>query len=41
VYSQSLGSINAAWIGVAVLAVGGVLLPVLGMVPRRASMTAT
>jgi basic amino acid/polyamine antiporter, APA family len=41
VYSQSLGSINAAWIGVAVLAVGGLLLPVLGIVPRRASMTAT
>jgi APA family basic amino acid/polyamine antiporter len=26
VYSQSLGGLNAAWIGIAVLAVGGVLL---------------
>ena len=31
VYSQSLGGLNAAWIGVAVLAIGGVLL-----VPLRA-----
>jgi basic amino acid/polyamine antiporter, APA family len=41
VYSQSLGSINAAWIGVAVLAVGGVLLLVLGLVPGRVPIAGT
>lgn len=41
VYSQSLGGFNAAWIGVAVLAIGGILLMVLRLVPDRdkASMT--
>ncbi len=41
VYSQSLGGLNAAWIGVAVLAIGGVLLLVLRLAPvgDRASMT--
>jgi hypothetical protein len=29
VYSQTLGGLNAAWIGVAVLACGGVLLSLL------------
>ncbi|MDF2465190.1 MAG: putative amino acid permease [Ramlibacter sp.] len=33
VSSQSLGGTNAAWIGVAVLAIGGVLLLVLRLVP--------
>jgi basic amino acid/polyamine antiporter, APA family len=41
VYSQSLGSINAAWIGVAVLAMGGVLLLVLGLVPGRVPIAGT
>ncbi len=35
VYSQSLGGLNAAWIGVAVLALGGVILWLVGMVPHR------
>jgi basic amino acid/polyamine antiporter, APA family len=39
VYNQSLGGINAAWIGMAVLAIGGVLLLVLRLVPGRTSMT--
>lgn len=30
VYSQQLGGLNAAWIGVAVLALGALLLPLLG-----------
>jgi APA family basic amino acid/polyamine antiporter len=30
VYSQRLGGLNAAWIGVAVLALGGLLLLALG-----------
>jgi APA family basic amino acid/polyamine antiporter len=34
VYSQSLGGLNAAWIGVAVLAIGFVLLLVLSRRPR-------
>jgi basic amino acid/polyamine antiporter, APA family len=38
VSSQSLGGINAAWIGVAVLGIGGILLLVLRLVPG--SMTA-
>lgn len=33
VHSQSLGGINAAWIGVAVLAAGGVLLLMLRLMP--------
>ena len=33
VYSQSLGGINAAWIGVAVLAIGAVVLLGLGLAP--------
>jgi len=33
VYSQSLGGLNAAWIGVAVLAVGCVLLLLVGRTP--------
>jgi basic amino acid/polyamine antiporter, APA family len=41
VYSQSLGGINAAWIGVAVLAIGGVVLLVLHLMPGRPSITAT
>jgi len=32
VYSKELGGLNAAWIGVLVLAVGGVILMLL---PRR------
>lgn len=35
VYSQSLGGLNAAWIGVAVLAVGCVLLLLVGRTPAR------
>lgn len=35
VSSQSLGGLNAAWIGVAVLAVGGVLLLLVGRAPAR------
>lgn len=41
VYSQSLGGINAAWIGVAVLTVGGAVLLVLRLMPSTPSMTAT
>jgi len=37
VYSQKLGGMNAAWIGVAVLGVGVVLLGVLAMLPARAA----
>jgi len=40
VYSQSLGGLNAAWIGVAVLALGGVILWLVGMVPRRGPLAA-
>jgi len=40
VYSQSLGGLNAAWIGVAVLAAGGVILWLVGMVPRRGPLAA-
>jgi amino acid transporter len=36
VYSKELGGLNAAWIGVLVLAVGGVILMLL---PRRAEAT--
>jgi amino acid transporter len=36
VYSKELGGLNAAWIGVLVLAVGGVILMLL---PRRADAT--
>ena len=35
VYSQSLGGLNAAWIGVAVLAAGLLLLPLMGRHPER------
>jgi amino acid transporter len=35
VYSQSLGGLNAAWIGVAVLALGAVLLILLMRLPRK------
>jgi basic amino acid/polyamine antiporter, APA family len=35
VYSQSLGGLNAAWIGVAVLALGCVLLLLVGRTPSR------
>jgi basic amino acid/polyamine antiporter, APA family len=35
VYSQSLGGLNAAWIGIAVLAVGAVLLLLLGVLPPK------
>ena len=38
VHSQSLGGLNAAWIGVAVLSVGVVLLLLLGMIPAKARM---
>ena len=38
VRSQSLGGINAAWIGVAVLLAGGVLLLLLGGLPGRAGL---
>jgi basic amino acid/polyamine antiporter, APA family len=38
VRSQTLGGINAAWIGVAVLAAGVVLLLLLGMSPGRAGL---
>jgi basic amino acid/polyamine antiporter, APA family len=41
VYSQSLGGINAAWIGVAVLTIGGVLLLVLQRVPGKSPIPAT
>jgi amino acid transporter len=41
VYSQSLGAINAAWIGVAVLAVGAVVLLVLGMMGGRGRIAGT
>jgi amino acid transporter len=37
VYSQQLGGFNAAWIGVAVLAVGAVLLAALHAVPSTPS----
>jgi amino acid transporter len=40
VYSQSLGGLNAAWIGVAVLAAGGVILWLVGMVPHRGRLAA-
>ncbi|HSW20241.1 MAG TPA: amino acid permease [Ramlibacter sp.] len=40
VYSQSLGGLNAAWIGVAVLAVGGVILLLVGMGPHRSRLAA-
>jgi hypothetical protein len=35
VYSQKLGGMNAAWIGVAVLGIGVILLGVLAMLPAR------
>lgn len=35
VSSQALGGFNAAWIGVAVLAVGGLVLAALGLLERR------
>jgi basic amino acid/polyamine antiporter, APA family len=35
VYSQSLGGLNAAWIGVTVLAVGAALLLLVGLFPRK------
>jgi hypothetical protein len=35
VYSQSLGGFNAAWIGVAVLAVGALLLLMMGKPPAQ------
>ncbi len=40
VYSQTLGGLNAAWIGVAVLAAGGVLLIVVSMAPDRGRLAA-
>ncbi|OGB26640.1 MAG: amino acid permease [Burkholderiales bacterium RIFCSPLOWO2_02_FULL_57_36] len=35
VYSQSLGGLNAAWIGVGVLVIGAVLLLLIGMLPAK------
>jgi APA family basic amino acid/polyamine antiporter len=35
VYSQSLGGLNAAWVGVGVLAIGFVLLLLIGMFPAK------
>lgn len=40
VYSRSLGGLNAAWIGVAVLAVGCVLLLLVGRTPSRLAASA-
>ena len=37
VYSQRLGGLNAAWIGVAVLAIGAALLPLLKRAPSAAT----
>lgn len=41
VYSQQLGGLNAAWIGVAVLAVGGVLLLIMRVQHARRERNAT
>ncbi|CAA9436686.1 MAG: Uncharacterized amino acid permease, GabP family [uncultured Ramlibacter sp.] len=41
VYSQSLGGFNAAWIGVAVLALGAIVLGILGLVPGRGRLAGT
>jgi amino acid transporter len=38
VYSQSLGGLNAAWVGVAVLCLGACLLFLVGRVPVRGSL---
>lgn len=38
VYSQSLGGLNAAWVGVAVLASGGVLLLLVGKVGAKPAL---
>ena len=36
VYSQELGGLNAAWIGIAVLATGALLLLVIGRAAAKA-----
>ncbi len=41
VYSQSLGGLNAAWIGVGVLAIGGVLLAMLRLMPASRPLPAS
>jgi len=41
VYSQSLNGFNAAWIGIAVLAMGALLLAALNAAPARADPSAT